>query len=148
MSVCACVCAVPPPIVTITRLPASPTRLYTGDSLTLTCVIKLHSTVDTPISTHTSWSGNAALSDSPRVTVTAASSSPPYNSLVTFSSLKSSDTGNYVCSAQVLPQVIPNQVPYIVESTIVNHSINIAACEYNKFVFTIIIVCTAYMSFS
>lgn len=89
--------SVPAPIVRTIRDPDSSTQLYTTDSLVLKCLVELDPAVDTPVAVNTQWSVSA----SPRVAVSAASRVPPYPSSIRFSSLKSSDTGTYVCTVQV-----------------------------------------------
>ena len=90
---------VPQPTVTISRNPDSSTQLFTTNALLLTCTISLNAAaVDTSRQLHAQWSGNPSLSDSSRVAIIRHASYLQ----ASFSSLKSSDAGTYVCSAQIL----------------------------------------------
>ncbi len=76
---------------------ADPDRsLYTGEDVTLTCDIALDPAVDSEVAVTASWTG-------PGGTITAGVSditgSGPYQSTLTLSSLKTSDSGDYSCNA-------------------------------------------------
>ena len=108
--------------MTTVRDPDSSTQLYTTDSLVLTCLVELDAAVDTPITVTTQWSVTPS---PPRVTVVPASRVAPYNSSIHFSSLKSSDTGTYVCTVQVTSVGNSN----VIASLPTSHSIDISAGE-------------------
>ena len=94
--------SVPTPAVTVLRNPESSTQLFTTDTLILTCIIQVDSTVDTAIVVSAFWSGNPSLSESPRVVLNRISTEASYASQVTFTSLKLSDTADYLCSVRVI----------------------------------------------
>ena len=96
---------VPQPTVSI-----APNRtgvLYAGTPLTLTCSIQLNQAVDTTVMVTRMWSGpgSQAVSNSSRVAVSnlAERSGNQYESTIEFSSLYTSDSGNYECEATVIP---------------------------------------------
>ena len=117
--------AVPPPVVTIQRDPPSSQAVSTGDSLTITCSAVISNHVDTPVTVEVQWTDRSSLRDSPRVTVSRASSRPPYDSSVSISSLTSSDTGTYQCCVQIRS----SGNPLVNDSDPVCLSIDISACE-------------------
>ena len=92
--------------MTISRNPDHPVQLYTTNNLTLTCVIELASEVDSPIIVNARWSGHSSLTDNQRRVIVSELKGTRlvYKSFVTFSTLKSVDSGSYVCSASVSPQ--------------------------------------------
>ena len=79
--------------------------LFTTDSLVLNCVIELIPEVDSYIAISSQWSGHSSLTDSARRIIVAdlEGTQLTYNTSVTFNTLKSSDSGSYVCSATVSP---------------------------------------------
>ena len=96
---------VPEPTVSIFRVPEHPLVLFTANSLVLNCVIELIPEVDSYITISSQWSGHSSLTDSARRVIVAdlEGTQLTYNTSVTFSTLKSSDSGSYVCSATVGP---------------------------------------------
>ena len=122
MHIMECFSSVPAPIVTTVRDPDSSTELYTTDSLVLKCLVELHAAVDTPIAVNTQWSVTPS---APRVVVSPASGVPPYPSSIRFSSLKSSDTGTYMCTVQVTSVGNSN----VIASPPTSRSIDISAGE-------------------
>ena len=54
-----------------------------------------------------------------------------YETSVTFSTLKSSDSGSYVCSANVSP--LTDLAGGIIESTWSSQSLSISVCKYMNF---------------
>ena len=121
---------VPPPALLITREPKHPVRLFTTNNLTLTCVIQLVPEVDTPVSVNSQWTGHSSLSDNQRRVIVSEleGSHPKYESSVTFSTLKSGDSGSYVCSANVSPQT--NMSGEVIESSWTSKSLNISVSKY------------------
>ena len=97
---------VPEPTVTILRAPEHPVQLFTTDSLVLTCVIELIPEVDSYVTINSQWRGHSALTDRERRVIVSDLEGVQlvYNTSVTFSTLKSSDSGSYICSASVIPQ--------------------------------------------
>ena len=90
----------------ITREPAG--SLYTNETVTLTCNITLNSAVDIPddtgVNVTVTWTGPPGgrwlTPDSPTSTI----SSTVYQSNLTLSPLKMTDSGNYTCTASVSSQ--------------------------------------------
>ncbi len=91
---------VPAPGVAISRGPDSGTTLRHGDPLTFTCNITLDPAVDSEVAVTASWTGpggpiTAGVSD--------VTGSGPYQSTLTLSSLTTSNSGDYTCTASVGP---------------------------------------------
>ncbi len=90
---------VPPPSVAVT---ADTNRtLYAGEDVTLTCDITLDPAVDSEVAVTASWTGpdgpiTAGVSD-------ISGSGLAYQSTLTLSSLTTSDSGDYTCTASVDP---------------------------------------------
>ncbi len=85
--------------------------LYNGESVTLTCTMTLVPAVDSVMAVTVSWAGpdGGMLSNGGRVSVSGVTGSGPYQSTLTLSSLVTSDTGGYTCTASVdpsTPQVV------------------------------------------
>ncbi len=88
--------------------------LYDGESVTLTCTITLDPAVDSVVAVAASWAGpdGGLLSNGARVTVSGVIGSGPYQSTLTLSSLVTSDTGVYTCTASAVtstPQVVASE---------------------------------------
>ena len=98
---------VPEPTISILRDPDGSDQLFTTDSLVLTCVIELIPEVDSFVTISSQWRGHSSLTDSGRRVIVSDLEGVQlaYNTSVTFSTLKSSDSGSYVCSATVSPDV-------------------------------------------
>ena len=81
-------------------------QLYTTDSLTLTCIVEIDPAIDTRVAITSQWSGHPSLTnEGRRVAVSELEGvSPSYTSVVTFTTLKSVDSGSYICSARIVPQ--------------------------------------------
>ena len=73
----------------------------------LTCVIELIPEVDSFVTITSQWRGHSSLTDSERRVIVSDLEGVQlvYNTSVTFSTLRSSDSGSYVCSATVSPDV-------------------------------------------
>lgn len=69
----------------------------------MSCVIEIHSTVDTPVSIEAVWSGNPSLTDSQRVTIVPPTL-VPYTASVIFASLVSTDFGDYELAVKINPE--------------------------------------------
>ena len=120
---------VPHPRLLITREPAHPVRLFTTNSLILTCIIQLVPEVDIPVTINSQWTGHSSLTDNRgRVSVSKLKGLHPlYESTVIFSTLKISDSGSYVCSANVSPQT--GFSGSIVESTWSSETLYVSVCK-------------------
>ncbi len=82
--------------------------LYDGESVILTCTITLDPSVDSVVAVTASWAGpGGAITDG----VSDMTGSGPYQSTLTLSSLMTSDTGDYTCTASVGPST--PQVVYV-----------------------------------
>ncbi len=74
--------------------------LYTGEDVTLTCDITLDPAVDSGVAVTASWTGPGG----PIIAgVSDITGSGPYQSTLTLSSLTTSKSGDYVCTASVDP---------------------------------------------
>ena len=95
---------VPPPSVVLIQDP-NINQLYPTDSLVLTCVIELIPEVDSYVTINSQWRGHSSLTDSERRVIVSELEGVQltYHTTVTFTTLKSSDSGSYICSATVSP---------------------------------------------
>ncbi|CAI8020956.1 hypothetical protein GBAR_LOCUS12479 [Geodia barretti] len=116
---------IPEPTVTILRAPEHPVQLFTNDSLVLTCVIELIPDVDSYVAINSQWRGHSSLTDSERRVIVSDLEGVQlfYNTSVTFSALKSSDSGSYTCSATVSP-IEPES--HLMQSHLVEETITIS----------------------
>ena len=91
--------------MSIIRDPLFPTQLITTNSLILTCVIELIPQVDSYVTINSKWRGHSSLTDQERRVIVSDLEGVQliYNTSVTFNTLKSSDSGSYLCSAIVSP---------------------------------------------
>ena len=91
--------------MSIIRDPLFPTQLITTNSLILTCVIELIPEVDSYVAINSQWRGHSSLTDQERRVIVSDLEGVQliYNTSVTFNTLKSSDSGSYLCSATVSP---------------------------------------------
>ena len=91
--------------MSIIRDPLFPTQLITTNSLILTCVIELIPQVDSYVTINSKWRGHSSLTDQERRVIVSDLEGVQliYNTSVTFNTLKSSDSGSYLCSATVSP---------------------------------------------
>ena len=110
--------------MSILREPEHPMQLFTTDSLVLTCVIDLIPEVDSYVTVNSQWSGHSSLTDRERRVIVSDLEGVrlTYNTSVTFSTLKSSDSGTYTCSATVAPVRDRN----LIESQTVDETISIS----------------------
>ena len=92
---------VPSPSVTLSRDPESGILRH-GDNLTLTCTIQLDGAIDTGVDVTVLWTGPPG-SISPDNPTPTMDSGTVYESTVTFSSLETSNSGGYTCTATVSP---------------------------------------------
>ena len=117
---------VPRPTVTIIRDPEHPVELFTTNHLILTCVIELIPQVDSLVTINSQWSGHSSLTDSERRVIVSELQGVRlvHETSVTFSSLKTNDSGSYVCLANVSSQ--PSMSGQVVASSRSVQTINIA----------------------
>ena len=92
---------VPSPSVNLSRDPESGTLRH-SDNLTLICTIQLDEAIDTGVDVTVVWNGPAGNISPDNPTPTMVSDTV-YESTVTFSSLETSDSGGYTCTATVSP---------------------------------------------
>ena len=106
--------------------------LSTGINLTLICTIQLNTAVDTDVVVNTSWTGPTAMfasNSQGRISVTSLTGSIPlYETRVFFSPLNITDSGTYVCQADVRAD---SSSPFIVMNRdTVTHTINVEGEYY------------------
>ena len=120
----------------ILRQPEHLTQLYTTDSLVLTCVIELIPEVDTHVAISSKWSGHSSLTDNERRVISSnlEGDQLEYRTSVRFSSLKSSDSGSYTCSAIVRPQS-DSESENVFGSPLGSEGFNISIGEYTVTLF-------------
>ena len=107
-------------------------NLSTGINLTLICTIQLNTAVDTDVVVNASWTEPAAMfasNSQGRISVTSLTGSVPlYETRVFFSPLNSTDSGTYVCQADVRAD---SSSPFIVTNTdTAIHTINVEGEYY------------------
>ena len=113
-------------------------QLFTNDSLVLTCVIELIPDVDSYVAINSQWRGHSSLTDSERRVIVSDLEGVQlfYNTSVTLSALKSSDSGSYTCSATVSP-IEPES--HLMQSHLVEETITISVgmlCCFRTIPFT------------
>ena len=123
-------CLVPEPRVSIFRDPEYPVQLFTCHSLVLTCVIDLIPEVDSYVAIHSQWRGHSSLTDNERRVIVSDLEGDQlvYRTSVNFNTLKSSDSGYYVCSASINPLALP-QSGSLIGSPVNEEEINISIGE-------------------
>ena len=117
---------VPPPTVKL----ISDNEAITSKNFSLTALINIHPTVDTPIVTNSSWNReNEDIDAAPRVTIINSNSS----SVVQFAPLISSDGGTYYFSTRV--RALDSK--YLCPSSLVNDSIDISPSKCTAYTITL-----------
>ena len=110
------------PMVTVSR---SPDTVYTGDNITLTCTIVVDPAVNTAVMVTAVWSRLEQ-------TVTASDltmvSNRTYKSTLTLTSLETTDSGDYTCTATVSP----DGTPFVTASNKGAHSVTVTIGRFNK----------------
>ena len=104
------------PVVTITRDPTG--TLYVGENVTLKCLIRLDSTVDSSVTVTVVWSASdgVAITNTSRYTISPVTGSfPTYNATLHLSSLMMSDSSSYTCNGTASPDppssfIVPSKV--------------------------------------
>ena len=109
----------------ILRTPEHPVQLFTTDSLVLTCEIELIPEVDSYVIINSQWRGHSSLTDRERRVIVSDLEGVRliYNTSVTFNTLKSSDSGSYICSASVTPE---GRSRNLIQSQLSEEKINIS----------------------
>ena len=106
-------------------------NLSTGINFTLICTIRVDTAVDTSVVVNTSWTGPNAMfasSSRDRISVTNLTGSIPlYETSISFSPLNITDSGNYVCQADVRPD--PSSPFIMMNRDNATHTINVGG-EY------------------
>ena len=92
---------VPPPLVSISLNPSGP--LYSGTTLTISCIVTLDSSVDNDETVSTHWSGLDHIVPPERYSVTPAmrGSDGGYTGTLTISPLAEGDDGTLSCTGTV-----------------------------------------------
>ena len=107
-------------------------NLSTGINLTLICTIQLNTAVDTNVMVNTSWTGPTAMfasNSQGRISVTHVNGSVPlYETRVFFSLLNISDSGTYVCQADVIPDSLSSFI--VMNRDNATHTINVEGEYY------------------
>ena len=114
--------------------------LFTTDSLVLNCVIELIPEVDSYITISSQWSGHSSLTDSARRIIVAdlEGTRLTFNTSVTFNTLKSVDSGSYVCSATVSPlSESMNLIGSPLNEEIINISVGMTCILYLDYIQTL-----------
>ena len=99
----------PPTAVTVTASPDDP--ILTGSSLTLTCSIELSEAVDIAVTLNTVWSGPPGTQFTTSTPVATRMTATTYTSTATISSVETSDSGEYTCTATV-----SSTSPFLIDS--------------------------------
>ena len=89
----------PPSAVTVTASPNG--TIFTGSSLTLTCSIELSEAVNITVTVNTVWSGPPGTQFTTTTSVATRMTATTYTSTATISSVETSDSGEYTCTATV-----------------------------------------------
>ena len=78
-------------------------KLYVNRPLTMTCTVEVNPAVDSQVIINAHWKGHSSLfDDGQRVIISKLEGLHPYYvSAVNFTSLKSDDSGTYICLANV-----------------------------------------------
>ena len=123
--------------MTILRDPTPPTQLFSSHSLVLTCMIQLIPEVDSYITIDSRWSGHSTLTDRERRVIVSDLRGVQlmYNTSVTITEMKSSDSGSYVCSASVSPLPGTNNLlrsPHVEEIITISVGRKITLCTVKQ----------------
>ena len=95
------------PSVTITTTPVS--SFHEGVALSITCLVELHPSVDSPVSVRGRWLHNRtqlqnSSSGNGLMFTNNFTSTPPYTINISFDPVTLADSGVYSCEANVVPQ--------------------------------------------
>ena len=103
-------------------------------------MIELIPEVDSYVAIHSQWRGHSSLTDNERRVIVSDLEGDQliYRTSINFNTLKSSDSGYYVCSASVNPLALP-QSGSLIGSPVSEEEINISI---GKYVFLLWSVCS------
>ena len=104
--------------MTVTASPDG--TIFTGSSLTLTCSIELSEAVNITVTVNTVWSGPSGTQFTTTTSVATRMTATTYTSTVTISSVETSDSGEYTCTATV-----SSTSPFLTDSELMLSSTNI-----------------------
>ena len=90
----------PPTAVTVTASPDDP-FIVVGHPLNLTCSVELSEAVDIAVTVNTVWSGPSGTQFTTTTSVATRLTATTYTSTATHSSVGTSDSGEYICTATV-----------------------------------------------
>ena len=90
----------PPTAVTVTASPDDP-FIVEGHPLNLTCSIELSEAVNIAVTVNTVWSGPPGTQFTTTTSVATRMTATTYTSTATISSVETSDSGEYICTATV-----------------------------------------------
>ena len=90
----------PPTAVTVTASPDDP-FIVEGHPLNLTCSVELSEAVDIAVTVNTVWSGPSGTQFTTTTSVATRMTATTYTSTATLSSVGTSDSGEYICTATV-----------------------------------------------
>ena len=108
----------PPTAVTVTASPEG--TIFTGSSLTLTCSIELSEAVNIAVTVNTVWNGPPGTQFTTTTSVATRMTATTYTSTATISSVETSDSGEYTCTATV-----SSTSPFLTDSELMLSSTNI-----------------------
>ena len=119
--------AVPPPLVTMLREPEGHVQLLSKQILS--CMVEVSQGVDTTIVVTTKWTVPPSLQNDSRLNISVVEEQYPlYHSSVVIDAYNLYDSGNYTCSANVIPDLtLPGP---IYESDWTTEVLEISACEF------------------
>ena len=123
---------VPTPTLTITGSPRN-SGFFRGLILTFTCLIEIHSSVDTDVTVEASWERNGTLledsSDRRTTVINTGLVESPYQTRVRFNATDFEDAGVYNCSARIIPRM----PEFILEETGCRTRIITVLCKRSMF---------------
>ena len=100
----------PPTAVTVTASPDDP-FIVEDHPLNLTCSIELSDAVDIAVTVNTVWSGPSGTQFTTTTSVATRMTATTYTSTATISSVETSDSGEYICTATV-----SSTSPFLIDS--------------------------------
>ena len=135
--------AVPPPTaVTVTASPDGP-FIVEGHPLSLTGTIKLSESLNIAVTVNTVWSGPPGTQFTTTTSVATRMTATTYTSTATISSVETSDSGEYTCTATV-----SSTSPFLTDSENMQGPISIAVGMLQLcFKYSPLSVCSSFASF-
>ena len=116
----------PPTASTVTASPDG--TIFTGSSLTLTCSIELSEAVDIAVTVNTVWSGPPGTQLTTTTSVATMMTATTYTSTATISSVETSDSGEYTCTATV-----SSTSPFLTDGEGTSGMYNVTVGMYGRF---------------